>query len=96
MTLLQNGAWFVIDAGIAIVIGLLVIWFLVKYTGKHKVSRSEILIEKAFEAIKDLEDYYDLYPAGQRERNLQILKGMAIDLAHLDREAIVKKLEKEK
>lgn len=96
MTLLQNGAWFVIDCGIAVVIGLAIIWFLVKFTGKHKVSRSEILIEKVYEALKDLEDYYDLYPSRQREYNLKILKGIAIDLAKLQREAEAEKLEKEK
>lgn len=87
MTILQNGMWFVIDCGITVVVGLAIIWCLVKFTGKHKVSRSEILIEKAYEALKDLEDYYDLHPDEQREKNLKILKGIAIDLAKLDREA---------
>lgn len=96
MTILQNGMWFVIDCGIAVVVGLAIIWFLVKFTGKHKVSRSEILIEKAYEAVRDLEDYYDLYPEEQREKNLKILRGIAIDLAKLDREVIAESLRKEK
>lgn len=96
MTLLQNGAWFVIDCGIAVVVGLAIIWCLVKFTGKHKVSRSEILIEKVYEALKDMEDYYDLYPDEQREKNLKILRGIAIDLAKLDRDAIAESLRREK
>ena len=95
MTVLQNGAWFVIDCGIVVVVGLAIIWCLVKFTGKHKVSRSEILIEKVYEALKDLEDYYDLYPDEQREKNLKILRGIAIDLAKLDREVIAERLRKE-
>lgn len=93
MTILQNGMWFVIDCGIAVVIGLAIIWCLVKFTGKHKVSRSEILIEKVYEALKDMEDYYDLYPDEQREKNLTVLRGIAIDLAKLDREPIITKKE---
>ena len=94
MTILQNGMWFVIDCGIIVIIGLLIIWCLVKFTGKLRRSRSEILIEKAYEAVRDLEDYYDLYPEEQRERNLEILKGIAVNLAKLEREAIREKLEK--
>lgn len=95
MTILQNGMWFVIDCGIAVIVGLAIIWCLVKFTGKHKVSRSEILIEKVYEALKDMEDYYDLYPDEQREKNLKILRGIAIDLAKLDREVIAERLMKE-
>lgn len=95
MTLLQNGAWFVIDCGIVVVVGLAIIWCLVKFTGKHKVSRSEILIEKVYEALKDLEDYYDLnpFPDEQWERNRKILRDIAINLAKLDREPIITKKE---
>lgn len=89
----EGNIWFAIDCGIVVVIGLLVIWLLVKFTGKNKVSRSEFLIEKAHEAIKDLEDYYDLYPDEQREKNLTVLRGIAIDLAKLDREPIITKKE---
>ena len=96
MTILQDIMWFAIDMGIITLLGMLALWLLVKHTGKNKPSRSEHLIEKAYEALKDLEDYYDLYPSRQREYNLKILKGIAIDLAKLQREAEAEKLEKEK
>ena len=86
--------WFAIDMGIITLLGMLALWLLVKHTGKHKPSRSEYLIERAYDALKDLEDYYDLYPEEQKQRNLKILKGMAIDLAKLDRQAEAEKLEK--
>ena len=95
MTILQNAMWFAIDCGIAVAVGLAIIWCLVKFTGKHKVARSEHLIEKVYEALKDLEDYYDLYPKKQREKNLKILRGIAIDLAKLQREAVAENMEKE-
>lgn len=88
--------WFAIDCEIVVIVGLLIIWLIVKFTGKFRRSRSEILIEKAYEAVRDLEDYYDLYPEKQRQRNLTILKGIAIDLAKLQRETEAEKLEKEK
>lgn len=96
MTILQNIMWYLIDTLALAAVGLLVIWLLVKFTGKHKPSRSEVLIEKTYDALKDLEDYYKLYPEEQRENNLKILRGIAIDLAKLDREAIAEKLEKKK
>lgn len=96
MTILQNIMWYLIDTLVLAAVGLLVIWLLVKFTGKHKPSRSEVLIEKAYDALKELEDYYDLYPEEQRQRNLKILKGIAVDLAKLQREAVAENLEKEK
>lgn len=77
--------WYVICTIIFVAVGLLIIWLFVKFTGKHKPSRSEVLIEKAYEAVRDLEDYYDLYPEEQRQKNLKILHGVSIDLAKLDR-----------
>lgn len=85
MTLLQNIMWYLIDTLVVAAIGLFGIWVFVTITGKHKPSRSEVLIEKAYDALKDLEDYYKLYPEEQREKNLKILTGIAIDLAKLDR-----------
>lgn len=96
MTILQNIMWYLIDTLVLAAVGLLVIWLLVKFTGKHKPSRSEVLIEKAYDALKELEDYYDLYPEEQREKNLKVLRGIAIDLAKLDREVIAESLRKEK
>lgn len=95
MTILQNGMWFVIDCGIIVIVGLLIIWCLVKFTGKLRRSRSEILIEKAYEAVRDLEDYYDLnpFPDEQWERNRKILSNIAVNLAKLDREPIITKKE---
>lgn len=87
MTILQNGIWFAIDCGIAVVIGLVFIWCLAKFTGKVKKPLwSEQLIEKVHQAIIDLEDYYDGYPEEQREKNLKILKHIAIELTKLERE----------
>lgn len=94
MTILQDIMWFAIDMGIIVLLGLLALWLLVRHTGRNKPSRSEILIEKAYEALKELEDYYDDFPEKEREKALKILKGVAVQLAGLDRKRIAKELEK--
>jgi len=83
----EGNIWFAIDAALFIFGGLAIIWCIVKFTGKLKKPLwSEQLIEKAHQAIIDLEDYYDGYPEAQREKNLKILKRIAIELTKLDRE----------
>ena len=77
--------WYFIDTIIFVAVMLGLFWLLAKYAHR-KTSFSEHLFENAFQALKDLEDYYDDFPDKEREKALKVLKGIAVELGTLDRE----------
>jgi len=84
--------WYFIDTVVFVVVMLGLLWLIAKYAHR-KTSFSEHLFENAFQALKDLEDYYDDFPEKEREKALTALKSIAVQLAGLDRKRVAKDLE---